>query len=70
MKSIKNKPFRFIITIVSLILVVVLSRSIYSLWRRGDVTRDRKEALRKVEGENKRLKEQLQDVQSPEFIEK
>ena len=47
-----------------------LVRSIYSLWKKGEIVHElaRQEAEKK--SENDRLKRQLEYVQSPQFIEK
>lgn len=70
MKFIKSRLFGLIITTISLISVVALSRSLLGLWQKRDVVRDRQEALSRVEAENAKLKQQLSEVQSPQFVEK
>ena len=58
-----------LILIVGLVVIVSLSRRVYSLWRRTDVVRERRDELRKVQEENVRLKEKLLEVRSPQYVE-
>lgn len=70
MKFVRTRAFRLIVVSISLLLVAILSRSIYSLWKKKDIVGERLEALRKVEAENQRLRKALEEAQSPEFIER
>jgi cell division protein FtsB len=51
-------------------VVIGLTSSVFDLWKRRDIVRDRQAALEKVRGENRRLKEALADAQTPEFVER
>lgn len=70
MKFFKSRLFRLIVAIISLIMVVTLSRSVYDLWRRKDIVSERQRVLRQAEEENRRFKQELAQVQTVEFIEK
>lgn len=70
MKILQNSLFRLIVTIVCLLAVVSLSRTIYGTWRRRDIVKERATVLAQAEAENKRLKDELAQAESPEFIEK
>lgn len=66
-----KRPFVSLIIIgVSLLAVVSLSRSVYSLWRKRDFVRKRAEVLIQEQAENDRLKQQVEEAKKPEFIEK
>ncbi|MBU1326534.1 septum formation initiator family protein [Patescibacteria group bacterium] len=66
----KVRLFRLIAIIVSFILVVNVSRSMYSLWAKQDMVRERKDVLTQLQKENEELHRKLDDVQSQEFVEK
>lgn len=70
MKFVKSRLFRLIVTILSFSLVVSLSRSILSIWKKRDIVHERERALVKVQEENSRLQQTLQDVQRQEYIER
>ncbi len=70
MKLLRKRVFQLIITVICLIAVVTLSRSIIDLVKRRDVIKEREAALLRVEAENAKLKSELNQVQSPEFIER
>ncbi len=61
---------RLFLTIVSLVAIIMLTRSIITVWQKGDVIQERKTELRKIEAENEALRRRLAEAQSPEFIEK
>lgn len=66
-----KRPFiRLLIAGVSLLVVVSLSRSVYSLWRKRDYVQQRAAALAREQVENDRLKKQIEESQKPEFVEK
>jgi len=69
MNIFSRRMVRFIVIVVSIVMVINLSRSIWDLWRRRDVLGERQEVLRRAEEENKRLQSELEYAQSPEFIE-
>ena len=70
MKLFKSRLFRLIVTIVSILMVVSLSRSIMSLWGKYDIVKDRERELVREQEKNTRLKAEFEQVQSPEFIER
>ncbi len=65
----KLRVIRLVIIGVSAILVVNLSRSIWDLWRRRDILGERQSVLKRLEAENKRLKDELAYSESPFFVE-
>lgn len=65
----KVRLFRLIVIIVSLILVVNVSRSMYSLWAKRDTVQERKNVLTQLKKENEELRRKLNNVQSQEFVE-
>ena len=66
----KSRLFHLIVTLISLVMVVGLSRGIYALWKKKDIVSERQEALAKLEREQQELKQKLEEAQSPEFIER
>lgn len=70
MKLLRNRLFRLVLTAVCLIAIFTLSRSILDLVKRRDVVKERQQELLRVEAENAKLKAQLNEVQSPGFIER
>lgn len=66
----KWRVIRLIIIVMSAVLIVNLSRSIWDLWRRRDILGQRQSVLQRLEAEHTRLQKELEYVQSPEFIEK
>lgn len=66
----KSKLFRLIVILISLVMVVGLSRGLYALWNKKDIVSERQEALRKLERENQELQKKLEEAKSPEFIER
>ena len=69
MKFFKNSLFRLVVTIVSLIIIISLSRSVYSLWKKKDILKDTQDALVKLEIEQQDLQKKLEESQNPAFIE-
>lgn len=65
----KWRVIRLIIIVVSAMLVVNLSRSIWDLWRRRDILGERQAVLKRLEAEQARLQKEYEYAQSPEFIE-
>jgi cell division protein FtsB len=70
MNLFKSQLFRLIFLILCLIAITSLSRSVYDLWKRRDIVTQRYQVLLKLDDENKRLKRELSDSQTPEFIER
>ncbi len=60
---------RLVIIVVSAVMVLNLSRSIWDLWRRRDYLSERQAALSRLKAEQTRLEAELSEVESPEFIE-
>ena len=69
MNIFSRRIVRFIVIVVSIVMVINLSRSIWDLWRRRDVLGERQEVLRRTQEENKRLQSELEYAGSGEFIE-
>ncbi|HCM37155.1 MAG: hypothetical protein UV61_C0001G0079 [Candidatus Gottesmanbacteria bacterium GW2011_GWB1_43_11] len=59
-----------VITLASLIFIVNISRSIWNLWQKGSIVSERQAVRDRLLEENAALKSKLQEVESPEFIEK
>jgi cell division protein FtsB len=69
MKTPKRRLFRLVTFGIGVFIIVSLARSVYGLWRRTDIVRQRREEVTKLEEENRQLQEKLSEVQSPDFIE-
>lgn len=59
----------FLISIISLAFIVSLSRSIYTLWQKGDLVTQREAILTTRKDENQALSQKLSQVQDEAFIE-
>lgn len=70
MKFFKSRLFRLLLAIFYLILAYNLTRSIVVLWYKKDIIVDSQEALTQAQAENARLKAKLEEVNSPDFIDK
>ncbi|MCL4360507.1 septum formation initiator family protein [Patescibacteria group bacterium] len=66
----KRRIIRFFIIIVSVVSVVSLSGSIVDLWQKRSILRERESEVSTLQHEQKSLNKQLQDAQSPEYIER
>ena len=60
----------FFISLFSLIFIVNISRSIYSLWQKGGLVAEREKVRDALKKENNDLTEKLKNVESSEFIER
>ena len=70
MRIIRSRLFRLMIGLISLVLVATLPRSIYQLWQRWDIVSEREQELKRTRAENERLKANLQEAQTPDFVER
>lgn len=61
---------RPIVWLISFILVISLTRSVFSLLAKRDIVQTQKEELARLEAENRLLEEARLQAQTPEFIEK
>lgn len=59
-----------ILGIVSLVLIVGLSRSIVDHWQKGGIISERQQALEREEARNRELQAKLEEATSSAFIEK
>ncbi len=69
MRYVRSKLFRLIIFIASLLVIVTLPQSIYSLWKKRDIVSERKLVFERIKSENERLKRELAEAQTPQYIE-
>lgn len=60
----------FFVVIISLVCIIQICRSIYSLWQKGSLVSDQAQILKQKQVENEQLRRKLAEVESPEFIEK
>ncbi len=66
----QNRLIILFICIVSLFFIVSLSRSIYSLWQKGNAVDERVELRESLKAETEELRKQLGETESAEFVEK
>ena len=66
----KRKFLNFIITVLGIILIANLVRSIAGLWQKGEIIKDYEKRLLDAQGRNEEIKKNLARLQSPEYIEK
>lgn len=69
-KSSKKALVGWGVLLLSLLLTISLVRSLYENWRKGDVVRERRNQLERLEQENLRLKQNLEFARTPEFVER
>jgi cell division protein FtsB len=65
-----KRIFKVIFLIFSVWLLVKTSQSTYEIWKKRDIVAESKSELSQVEAENSRLKRELENVQSDEYVEK
>lgn len=65
----KKRIVTTIIIIFSLVFIINISRSIILLWQRADLVQIEEQEKKKVEQENLNLKQKLNFMQDPEYIE-
>lgn len=65
-----NRLIMFFISVVCLIFIVSLINSINSLWQKGNLVSDQQSFKDKLAVENQDLKEKLNHIESPDFIER
>ncbi len=70
MKTSKFRWVKPIAWLVEILLIVSLTGSVISVWRKQDIVKERQAVLARTLAENARLKQQLGTVQSPIFIER
>ena len=59
----------FLISMVGMLFIVNISRSIYGLWLRHDLVAEREEVRNSLKKDSGELQKELARVQSPEYIE-
>lgn len=67
--STAKKSIFVIAVVVCLVIIYNLATSTYDLWSKKDVVVTAQDQLKAEKAENKKLKDQLTFVQSPDFIE-
>lgn len=70
MKQLPKRLFTLLISLICLVVIFSLSRSIVTLWQKRDIVRERSEALKRGQAQNAKLKAQLEEAQTPLFIER
>lgn len=65
----KNYFLRLFIFILGIFLIINLTRSLINLWQKTSLISQEEERLAKVKLENEELKQQLAQIQTPEYIE-
>lgn len=65
-----SRLITFFISIFSLIFIVSIGRSIYSLWQKGHLVTEREAIRDEFKRENEELKTKLNQVEDPEYIER
>lgn len=70
MRIIRSRGFKLIIFFISLGAIVTAPRSLYEMWQRRDLLRERQEVRDELATENERLRRELAESQTPEYIEK
>jgi cell division protein FtsB len=66
----KNRLFTLLLIIFSLYLIVSFSKDIYNLWKKSQEIGSEQIKLENLKQENEELKNKLEYVKTPEFVEK
>jgi len=66
----RHPVFRLVVTLVSILLAVGLSRSTWVLWGKRDIVREREEVLGKLKADNEVLRSRLAEAESTAFVER
>lgn len=66
----KTSWVSWIIIGICSLMVIGLSHSVYTLWKRTDLIAEQKARLQEAQKENKQLKQQFEEAQSDEYVEK
>lgn len=61
---------RWIVAILSFIAIVSIGQSLVNVWQKGDIIRDREQALTEEKQKQAELKRQLEEATSSAYIEK
>ncbi|OGG12617.1 hypothetical protein A2875_05395 [Candidatus Gottesmanbacteria bacterium RIFCSPHIGHO2_01_FULL_46_14] len=69
MRIIRSRGFRLIIFLVSLGALITAPRSLFEMWQRRDIGRERQEVRDDLASKNEELKRELMQAQTPEYIE-
>lgn len=70
MKIIHSRLFRLIVAVGSIVSIIGLSRSIYTVVKKRDIVKERQRVLSNLEAQNRQLETQLEESLSPTFIER
>lgn len=65
----KNYFLRLFLFLLGIFLIINLTRSLINLWQKTSLISQEEERLAKVKLENEELKQQLAQIQTPEYIE-
>ena len=70
--KVHRKPKNFVIILIFIGFLVIpnLIISIRNIWQKNDIITQRQEELRKLEAENERLKQAIEEAKTPEFVER
>ncbi len=70
MNRIRQPFIRIIVVGISLFVVVSLSQSVWRLWKKQDFVGEREMALVQEKALNAKLKQEFEEAQTPEFVER
>ncbi len=59
----------FVVIIISLMIINNLTRSIISLWQKRGLVENTREQISEEKKQNEELKEKIEEVKKPEFVE-
>lgn len=66
----KRRIFTFLILLFGIYLIISLSRSVWNLWQSGKRIQEAEMKVEKLKAYNLKLKEEVAESKSPEYIEK
>ena len=70
MNILPNRLVRLVAVAGSIALIVSMAGSVWGVWQKGDIVRERRDSLAKLEAESRDLQKKLAETQRPEFVER
>lgn len=64
-----KKILFFTVLVIAIFSMIHSIESVYSLWKKRDIIVQTQQEVKKEEEENKKLKQQLQTISSPSYVE-
>ena len=70
MNILQNRLVRLVASVGAVALIVSMAGSVWTVWQKGDIVRERRDSLAKLKAESRDLQKKLAETQRPEFVER